>query len=162
VKETFMARKKKVTEKEKTEMMKKLKTRFGDGRGLVAQILLDLSLSGQPCDVTFLDRPAALDVVIDQKIGLALMYGAGAKKLQEMLEEILLSNGDVVSFGKIWMILPMPVGGISKNDLAAVDLSDGEERFGPKGETIREMIRNLYHCKSREEEEDCLRRYLAS
>ncbi len=157
-----MARKKKATEKEKAEIMKKVTTRFGDGRGLVAKILLDLSISGQPCDVTFLDRPAALDVTIDQKIALALMYGAGAKKLQEMLEVISLSNGDVVSFGKIWMILPMPVGGISNDDLAAVDLSDGEERFGPNGETIREMIRNLYHCKFKKEEDDFLRRYLAS
>lgn len=125
------AKENKPTQKEKAEMMKKLKARFGDGRGLVAQILLDLSLSGQPCDVTFLDRPAALDVKIDQKIALALMYGAGAKKLQEMLEQISLSNGDVVSFGKIWMIFPMPAGGILKDDLAAVDLSDGDEQFGP-------------------------------
>jgi hypothetical protein len=157
-----MAKAKRSTEKEKAKMMARLKSRFGDGRGLVAQILVDLSASGQPCDVTFLDRAAALDVTIDQKIALALMYGAGAAKLQEMLEQISLSNGDVVSFGQIWMILPMPVGGISAQALADVDLSEGEERFGPKGETVREMIRNLYHCKSKEEGEKFLRRYLAS
>ena len=157
-----MAIHKKPNEKEKIEMMEKLKARFGDGRGMLAHILLQLSMSGQPCDVTFFDRPAALDVKIDQKITIALMYGAGAEKLQEMLEQISLSNGDVVSFGKIWMIFPMPAGGISKEELAAVDLSDGEEQFGPNGETIREMIHNVYHCKSKKEEEEFLRRYLAS
>jgi hypothetical protein len=109
--------------------------------GMLGFIVLELSLSGQPCDVTFHDKPPALDVKIDQKITLALMYGAGAKKLQEMLDNISLSNGDVVSLGEIWTIHPMPVGGLSQEELSAVDLSEGEQQFGPKGETLREMIR---------------------
>jgi hypothetical protein len=146
----------------KSEMMKRLKERFGDPMGMLGFMILDLSVSGQPCDVTFRKKPAALDVTIDNKISLALMYGAGARKLQEMLESIHLSNGDVVSINEIWTVHPMPEGGISEEELAAADLSDGEEQFGPNGETIREMIRNVYHCKSKEEEDRFLRRYLAS
>ena len=67
------------------EAMQKLKEKFGDGSGLLAQQILMLSMSGQPCDVTFFKKPPALDVTIDHQISLALMYGAGAKKLQEML-----------------------------------------------------------------------------
>ncbi len=55
---------------------------------------------------------------------------------------------------------PGPERFASSEGLAA--MSDGEEQFGPKDETIREMIRNVYHCKSKQEEERFLRRYLAS
>jgi len=88
------------------------------------------------------------------------MCGAGAKKLQEMLENISLSNGRVVSFSDIWMVLPMPERGFTADQLAGVDLKDGEEKAGLNGETIRKMIRDIYHCKSREEEDRFLRRYL--
>ena len=56
----------------------------------------------------------------------------------------------------------MPVNGLSDEELSSVDISEGEQRFGPNGETLREMIRNVYHCKTSEEEEHFLRRYLAS
>ena len=56
----------------------------------------------------FFKRKPALNVKIDQKLSLALMYGAGPKKLQEMLDNISLSDGQVVSFSEIWVILPMP------------------------------------------------------
>jgi hypothetical protein len=144
------------------EMLKKLKARFGDRVGMLGFMVLELSVSGQPCDVTFHNNPPVLDVKIDPKITLALMYGAGAKKLQEMLNNISLSNGNVVSLGEIWTIHPMPVDGISEQELAAVDLADGEQRFGPNGETLREMIRDVYHCQSKQEEDKFLRRYLAS
>jgi hypothetical protein len=122
-----------------------------------------LSMSGQPCDVTFIkDKPAALDVKIDQNISLALMYGAGAQKLQEMLSGIALSNGQVVSFSDIWLILPMPAKGLSPGELAQVNLAEGDVKAGPNGETVREIVRNVYHCKSKDEEDRFLRRYLAS
>jgi hypothetical protein len=144
------------------EMLKKLKARFGDRTGMLAFMVLQFSVSGQPCDVTFHNKPPALDVKIDEKIKLALMHGIGAKKLQEMLNNISLSNGDVVSLGDIWTIHPMPVGGLSEEELSAVDLSEGDRQFGPNGKTLREMIRAVYHCQSKEEEERFLRRYLAS
>ncbi len=147
---------------DKKAVMKRLKQRFGDARGLLAHQILTFSMSGQPCDVTFFKRKPALNGKIDQKLSLALMYGAGPKKLQEMLDNISLSDGQVVSFSEIWVILPMPERGFSPEQLAEVDLSHRGEKFGPNGETIREMIRDTYHCKSKDEEDKFLRRYLAS
>jgi hypothetical protein len=121
-----------------------------------------LSRTGQPCDVTFYQRPPILDVVIDQKINLALMYGAGAKKLQEMLNAIHFSDGSVAGFGEIWTINPMPEDGIPEEELNAVDLASAEEPSGPQGETLRKMISETYHCKSRAEEDRFLRRFIAS
>jgi hypothetical protein len=56
----------------------------------------------------------------------------------------------------------MPAKGITEKELKEVDLAAGEDKWGPKGETIREMIKNVYHCVSKEETEKFLRRYLAS
>ena len=64
---------------DKKAVMKRLKQRFGDARGLLAHQILTFSMSGQPCDVTFFKRKPALNVKIDQKLSLALMYGAGLR-----------------------------------------------------------------------------------
>jgi len=144
------------------EVMKKIEEEFGSRLGFLGHQVTMLSMTVQLCDVTFYNRKPALDVSIDQKINIALMYGAGAKKLKEMLENIKLTNGDVVSLGEIWTINPMPKGGFSKSELAAVDLSEGEEKVGPNGETLRKMISDTYHCESREEEDRYLRRFIAS
>ncbi|MGB8523231.1 MAG: hypothetical protein WCD43_09705 [Candidatus Acidiferrales bacterium] len=149
-------------EKDKKDMKEKLEKQFGGPTGILAHLILTLSTSGQPCDVAFHKKKPALNVKMDPKITIALMYGAGAKKIQEILRNIELSNGDTISIDDIWMVFPMPANGFSKEELEEVDLAAGEEKWGPKGETIREMIRNLYHCESKEEEEKYLRRYLAS
>ena len=129
---------------------------------VLAQMIISLSMSGQPCDVTFFNEEPILHVTIDEQINLALMYGAGPKRLKEILDNIKLSNGRTVSIGDIWMVFPMPREGLSQQQLAAVNLVEGEEKHGPNEETIREMIGNCYHCKSKDDEERFLRRYLAS
>lgn len=147
---------------DKDQLIKSLEKHFGGPAGILGNMIITLSTSGQPCDVTFLRKEPALNVKIDEKISVALMYGAGAKKLREMLGNIRLSNGDVVSFDEIWMVFPMPSEGFTDEELEAVDLADGDEVWGPNGETVREMIHNVYHCKTKGEEEKYLRRYLAS
>lgn len=144
------------------EMKKLMEKTFGSRIGFLGHQILTLSMTGQICDVTFYSKPPAIDVRIDQQINLALMYGAGAEKLKEMLENIKLSNGDVVSFSEIWTINPMPQGGFSKEELEAVDLRKAEEKDGPNGETLRKMISDTYHCKSKEDEDHYLRRFIAS
>lgn len=149
--------------KQRDEIVAKFTKKFGDNRTvMLGSMILDYSIAQNKCDVCFFKHPPALDVKIDERISLALMYGAGGKKLQEMLGAIRLSNGDVVSLGDIWMIFPMPPDGISEQELAAVDMAKGEEEWGPNGETIREMIKNLYQCKTDEEVDKYVRRYLAS
>ena len=60
--------------------------------------------------------------------------------MSERLEKVSLLNGDVVSFSDIWTVHPMPVNGMSDEELSSVDISEGEQRFGPNGETLRILI----------------------
>lgn len=144
------------------EAIKKLEAHYGSREAMIGSTLVHLSTFGQPCDVTFYKREPILDVEVDQQLGLALMYGAGAKKLQEMFGAIKFSDGSIASLAEIWTINPMPKGGISAADLAAADLAEGDQAAGPKGETIRQMISETYRCKTREEEDKFLRRFIAS
>ncbi len=144
------------------EAMKKIEKEFGSRLAFLGYQAVMLSMTGQPCDVTFYKRKPALDVTIDQRLSISLMYGAGAKKLKELLESIKLSNGEVVSLGEIWTLNPMPKGGFAEAELAAVDLAGAREKVGPNGETLRKMISDTYHCKSTDEEDRFLRRFIAS
>jgi len=144
------------------EMIANLEKEFGSRLAFLGHQILMLSMTGQKCDITFFKKKPAIDVKIDQQINLALMYGADAKKLQEMLEKIKLSNGDSVSIGEIWTINPMPQGGFSKGELDSVDMTEADQEAGPNGETLREMIKNTYHCSSKDEEDYYLRRFIAS
>jgi len=144
------------------EAINKLLEHYGSREAFLGNQLFTLSMFSQPCDVTFYNKKPAIDVNIDPKISIALMYGAGAKKLNEILMNIKLSNGDVISIEEIWTINPMPKGGISKEELAQVDMSKADEKVGPNGETLRKMISDTYHCSTEEEEDYYLRRFIAS
>jgi hypothetical protein len=146
----------------KKKVMENLDKHFGGPTGILIHQIMHLSMTEQLCDITFRKTKPAIDVKIDPKIALALMYGAGAKKMQEILSNIRLSNGVTTSLKEIWVVFPMPGKGFTEDELNEVDLALGEDKWGPNGETVREMIRNVYHCKSKEEEEKFLRRYLAS
>lgn len=147
---------------DRNKVMEMIEEKFGSILGFLGYQILMLSATGQPCDITFYKKPPAINVEIGQQICLAIMYGARANKLKEMLEHIKLSNGDVISIGEIWTINQIPKGGFSEKDLEAVDLSKAEEKVGPNGETLRKMISDTYHCKTREEEDYYLRRFIAS
>lgn len=144
------------------EAQKKFMERFGSQETYVLHQITMLSMTGQPCDITFHNRKPAVGVTVDQSINLALVYGASAETLKQKFDNIKLSNGDIVGSGSIWTINPMPKGGFSDAELDAVNMSEAEERVGPNGETLREMIRNTYHCESQEEEDRFLRRFIAS
>jgi hypothetical protein len=124
--------------------------------------LHQLALSQQPTDITLYNEKPHLDVKIDPKFVYALMYGAGAEKLAELLSSIGLSNGKTVSLKQIWTINPMPTDGFTDEELASVDLREAEGKVGPNGETLRQMISETYHCSSTEEEDHFLRRFIAS
>lgn len=121
-----------------------------------------LAMSQQPADVTLYNSKPHINVKIGQKFVYALMYGAGAEKLRELLSTIELSNGATVSITEIWTINPMPAEGFESGELEAVDLKEAEEKVGPNGETLRKMISETYHCASRDEEDKYLRRFIAS
>jgi hypothetical protein len=98
---------------------------------------------------------------VSTKLGAARLYGLESH-VPRLLKRIEFSNGVVVSLGEIWTVNPMPMGGFSLEELAAVDLSEAEQRIGPQGETMRKMIRKTYHCKSRKETDFFIRRWIAS
>ena len=143
------------------EAIKRLEQHFSSREGMLTHALTVLSTSGQPTDVTFYRRRPLLDVKVSTKIGAARLYGLESH-LPRLLKRIEFSNGAVVSLGEIWTINPMPMRGFSAEELASVDLSQGEERHGPRGETLRKMIRKTYHCKSLKETDYFLRRWIAS
>jgi hypothetical protein len=124
--------------------------------------LRHLALSRQPADVTLYNGSPHLNVKIDAKFIYAMMYGAGAEKLAELLSAIELSNGATVSLHNIWTINPMPTNGFTDQELIDVDLQEAEKKLGSNGETLRKMISDTYHCSSRQEEDQFLRRFIAS
>jgi len=145
-----------------SEGIKKIEKMFGSRFVFLGHQIFTLSTFGQPCDITFFKKGPAIDVTIDPQIALAVMYGAGPERLGEMLRSIKLSNGDELSINDVWTINPMPKNGFTKEELEAVDISRAEEGAGPNGETLRKMIKDTYHCKSRDEEDYYIRRFIAS
>ena len=144
------------------EAMERLCELFGSRINFLAFQLATLSMSGQPCDVTFFEKKPILDVKVMATLNAALMYGAGGKKLQELLEHIKFSDGTVASIGEIWTINPMPKDGLTDAELEAVDMTEADEKVGPNGETLRQMIRETYHCTTKRQENVFLRRFIAS
>ncbi len=153
-------------DKEFKRGLHRLKEVFGDRVSMLFHQLHYLAISGRPCDICTYSGKRYLDVEVDSNFVVVIMYGAGPRKLAEMLKEIKLSKKGhptaKVSIEDIWAINPMPIAGFSKDELDKVDMSKGEEKWGPEGETLREMIRNEYHCKDENEVDDFLRRFLAS
>ncbi len=135
---------------------------FGARFTLLGRQILTLSALGQTCDVTFFRNEPAIDVTVDERLALAAMRGAGPARLYEMFRGIRLSNGSVVNMGDIWTVNRMPKEGFTREELEAVDMSQAEEKVGPDGRTLRKMIRDTYHCKSKDEEDYYLRRFIAS
>jgi len=143
------------------EAIKRLEQHFGDRVGMLTHTLTMLSTSGQPTDVTFYKRKPVVDVRVSAKLGAARLYGL-EEHVPRVLKRIEFSNGMTANISEIWTINPMPMEGFTQEELEHVDLSEGEQQAGPKGETIRKMIRNTYHCKSNKETEYYLRRWIAS
>lgn len=152
--------------KDLKEGLRRLDEIFGDRLGLLFHQLVQLAMSGQPCDITTYSGNRYLDVEVDSNFINAMNYGVGPRKLAEMLDKIKLHRTGhptaKVSIQDIWTINPMPIGGFSQDQLDKVDMSKGEEKWGPQGETLREMMRNEYHCKDENEVDHFLRRFLAS
>jgi hypothetical protein len=111
-------------------------------------------------DVTFYDHEPILEVTLAKsfarKLISTLLYGAN--NLAKLLKHVAFSDGTITDFRNIWTLNYMP----REFDLTSVDLTKGETVAGAQGETIREMISDTYHCKTRAEEDFFLSRWLAS
>ena len=134
---------------------------FGSRFALLGHQILILSTLRQTCDVTFFKGEPAINVTFDLELACAAMCGA-PQRVYEMLQSIRLSNGTEVNMRDIWTINVMPKEGFTKEELEAVDMSQAEEKISSNGATLREMIKDTYHCKSKDEEDYYLRRFIAS
>ena len=143
------------------EAIKRLEQQFGNHESMLIRTLTVLSTSGQPADITFYKRKPILNVRVSAKLGAARLYGL-ENQVPRLLRRIEFSNGMVANLSEIWTINPMPVDGFTQEELGNVDMSQGEQKAGPQGETIRRMIRSTYHCKSKKETDYYLRRWIAS
>lgn len=143
------------------EAIKRLEQQFGNHESMLIRTLTVLSTSGQPADITFYKRKPILNVRVSAKLGAARLYGL-ENHVPRLLRHIEFSNGMVANLSEIWTINPMPVDGFTQEELDNVDMSQGEQKAGPQGETIRRMIRSTYHCKSKKETDYYLRRWIAS
>lgn len=143
------------------EAMKHLEQHFGSREGVLTHQLTMLSTSGQPTDITFYRRKPLVNVRVSTKLGAAQLYGLESR-LPRLLRSIEFSNGAIAGLSEIWTVNPMPVEGFTQEELDAVDLARADEPMGPGGETLRKMIRETYHCKSRSEVDYYIRRWIAS
>ncbi len=148
------------------DLASKVTEEFGSREGLLFHTLYTLAMTGQPCDVCLVNKKPFLDVKIDPDFVYALMYGAGAATLAEMLNNITLtgggSTGGTVTFKEIWTINPMPHEGFTEEQLSSVDITKADKPSGFGGETLKEMIKNTYHCENEKEIERFVRRFIAS
>lgn len=126
------------------EAIKRLEQHFGSREGMLIQNLTMLSSSGQPADITFYRRKPLINVKISTKIAAARLYGL-EDQLPKVLRRIPFSNGAVASLAEIWTVNPMPVEGFTDEELASVDLTEGEERHGPNV-SLRRRPRRLHRA----------------
>ncbi|WNF56003.1 transposase [Pseudomonas sp. SG20052] len=125
------------------------------------QQLVDLSMREGYCDITFHNAPPLIGVRLKPTLNAALMYGAGAVKIKELMDRVETRDGAVFRAVDVWVIVQFPYGLPSAKDLAEVDLADGEAEVAP-GVSMRLMAKQVYHCKDDDEAEAMLRRVLAA
>lgn len=123
--------------------------------------LIDLSMREGYCDITFHNREPLIGVRLKPTLNAALMYGAGAGKVAELFERVETKGGEVFRAADVWVIVEFPYGLPSDEDLAGVDLSDGEAEVAA-GVSMRQMAKEVYHCTNDVEAEEMLRRILAA
>jgi hypothetical protein len=123
--------------------------------------LVDLSMRESYCDITFRNAPPLVGVRLSPKLNAALMYGAGAAKIAELMDNVETRGGRVFRAVDVWVIVQFPHGLPTEEELAAVDLADGDAEVIP-GKSMRQMAKEVYHCKDDVEAEAMLRRILAA
>lgn len=136
---------------------------IGGRDGLQQQNLNLIANNGQPCDVITRLRKRYIDVRIHHRLIASFMYGVrGEIDLPDRIT--LVKDGKIVAEIRprdIWVVHPMPENGFTEEELNSVDISEGDVR-APNGLTVRQMIRDTYGCKTSEECDYFLRRFLGS
>jgi hypothetical protein len=145
------------------EMAGRLTQIFGDRAGhLFWQLTWYAEHPHARFDVTFYDREPILEVTLGKDYArdlcAALMYDHSVQQLRKLLDRVQFSGGTVARMSEIWTLNYMP----AELDISGVDMADAENVIGLGGETLREIIRNTYRCRSRAEENHFISRWIAS
>ena len=113
-------------------------------------------------DATFSNREPILEVTLDKSYArnlcTALVYDQGIPRLKELFDHVRFSDGTAARMSEIWTLNYMP----DDLDVSDVDMTRAEEIIGLEGETLRKIIHNTYHCRSRAEENHFIARWIAS
>ena len=128
-------------------------------------MLQNLMMTGGRCDFRTHSGKVVKDAKFSDRMIVALMYGAGAKGIQPILDGLEYDSpdgGGKVPIGDIWMILPMPKGGISESMMMDVDLRLADKDVPGTRKKVREVIAEFYKETDPQKLEPLLRRYLAS
>jgi hypothetical protein len=128
--------------------------------------LQHLALTRQPCDICRYSAKPLLNVRVRGEFLIALMYGAGAGVMQNMLNNIGFDTEDghveQVPLRDIWIVLQMPADGIPESILNDADVTQADMPVGPKGETIRQIISETYKPENDDELDYFIRRYISA
>lgn len=81
--------------------------------------------------------------------------------MTELFDRIETRIGTVFRAVDVWVIVEFPRGLPSDEDLAGVNLADGEAEVAP-GVSMRQMAKEIYRCTDDLEAERMLRRILAA
>jgi hypothetical protein len=119
------------------------------------------SQTGTPADVTFHSKDPIINVLFSPELEATLNCGGRADRLEKLPTEVALADGTLLDFDDIWTVNIMPPSKLTEEALAAVDLSEGDKTLNNEGLTLRKIIRQTYHCKTKEQEDFYLRRALA-
>ena len=110
-------------------------------------------------DVTFHKREPILEVTLNESYARNLCAALQEpRRLKELLDHVQFSDGTVVKASEIWTLNFIP----DDLDVNGIDLARAEEVIGFGGETVREIIRDTYRCRSRAEEDYFIARWIAS
>ena len=90
---------------------------------------------GTTFDATFSDRESILEVILDQgfarEFSTALMHGADAPEIKNLLEHVTISDDTVFRMSEIWALNYIP----DDLDVSSVDMAGAEEINGLGSET---------------------------
>jgi hypothetical protein len=143
------------------EARRRLDERFPTRECHLLWQLVHYASTGQAFDATFYGREPSLEVTLTQEFAYAFLTAVADERMDDvdrLCRKVSFSDGTSISLAGIWTLNYMP----RNLDISGVDLSQGEQRIGDQGETMREMICNTYRCRSRAEEDFFLARFIAS
>lgn len=123
--------------------------------------LVDLSRREGYCDITFRNRDPLIGVRLSPALNAAIMYGAGANKIAQIFDRIETRSGVAFRAVDVWVIVEFPNGLPTDEELAEVDLADGDVEVAA-GVSMRQMAMEVYRCSDDAETERMLRRILAA